>query len=89
MPNMLILGRGGSLNPERIVAIASLESAPIKRLLQATGDDRLLNLTYGYPRRSVVIFDNGMMVITHRTVAELTKAVHFGEGLDHDSPPWW
>jgi regulator of extracellular matrix RemA (YlzA/DUF370 family) len=89
MPDMLILGRGGSLNVERVIAIAPMGSAPIKRMLAATPEDRVLNMTYGYPRRSVLVLDNGAVVISSRSVGELTKAVSNGEGLTHDNVPWW
>jgi len=89
MPHMLILGRGGSINAERVLAVASLESAPVKKLLRDADDHHVLNLTYGYPRRSLVVFDGGLLAVTSRTVEELTRAVHMGKELDHDNAPWW
>jgi len=86
---MLILGRGGSINQDRVVAIAPITSAPVQKLLQAAGEDRILNMTYGYTRQSVIMFENGMIAVTSRTVEELTKAIHMGEELDHDAVPWW
>ena len=37
MPNLLILGRGGVIDSDQVVAIAPAKSAPIKRLLEAAG----------------------------------------------------
>lgn len=89
MPKMLILGRGGSINQDRVVAVAPVSSSPVQKLLQAVGEDRVLNMTYGYPRQSVILFENGMIAVTSRTVEELTKALHMDEELDHDFVPWW
>ena len=90
MANMLILGRGGSINAERVIALAHAKSAPIVRLVQATDPCHVLNMTYGYPRRSVIILDNGFIVISSRTPDELARAVGMGEALeDNDAPPWW
>lgn len=89
--NILILGRGGSINADRVIAIARLKSAPIQRMLDATDPSRVLNLTYGYPRQSVVIMDDGYVVVSSRTPDELARALSFCEELedDEDQPPWW
>lgn len=92
MPRMIILGRGGSVDADRVVAIASFKSKPIKRLLDAAGSGKVLNLTYGYPRQSVILLDNGFIVVTSRTVDELVRAFHDGskeELADGSQPPWW
>jgi regulator of extracellular matrix RemA (YlzA/DUF370 family) len=90
MPNVLILGRGGSINADRVIAIAHAKSAPTIRLLQATDANRVVNLTYGYPRRSVIILDNGFIVLSSRTPDELARAVGMCEELkDEDPAPWW
>lgn len=80
MPRMLLLGRGGSVNVDRIVAIAPFKSKPIKRLLDAAGPGKVLNLTYGYPRHSVILLDNGFMVITSQLVEELVDSLQYEEG---------
>lgn len=74
MTKMILLGAGGSINPDQVLMIASLRSAPIKRLLKLAPPEKVINLTYGYPRRSLVIFENGMLVISRVDVDELTEA---------------
>lgn len=81
MINMILMGDGGSLNPERVVMVASLKSAPIKRLLRKQDAARIVDLTYGYPQRSLVIFDNGMMAITRYDVPELSFALRIGKEI--------
>ncbi len=91
MPRLIILGRGGVLDANRVVAIAPFRSKPVKRLLEAAGPEKVLNLTYGYPRVSIVVLDNGFLAITSRTVGELTRAFDHdsGELTDDNQPPWW
>jgi regulator of extracellular matrix RemA (YlzA/DUF370 family) len=90
MPNILILGRGGSINADRVIAIAPAKSAPILRMMEATDASHVLNMTYGYPRRSVIVLDNGFLVISSRTPGELARAVGSCEELtDEDQAPWW
>lgn len=68
----IIPDHGGSINSSHIVAIGSARSAPIKRLLAATNPERLLHTNYGYPRESVILLDNGFIVVTSIPVNELT-----------------
>ncbi len=63
MTKLLQVGRGGAIAPERVLAVARASSAPVKRLLEAAGPSRVLNLTYGEPRQSVVALDTGWLVL--------------------------
>jgi regulator of extracellular matrix RemA (YlzA/DUF370 family) len=74
MTKMILLGAGGSINPDQVLMIASLKSAPIKRLLRLASPEKVINMTYGYPQRSLLIFENGMLVISRVDVDELTEA---------------
>ena len=49
----------------RIIAIVSPESAPIKRIIRE-GEDRglLINATYGRRTRAVIITDSGHIVLS-------------------------
>jgi regulator of extracellular matrix RemA (YlzA/DUF370 family) len=71
MTHYIKLGRGGWLAASRIVAVARARSAPVRRLLEAAGPGRVINLTYGYPRESVVLLDNGCLAVTSLTPEEL------------------
>lgn len=61
--NTISIGLGNFVNSERVIAIVSPESAPIKRLLQTT-KDTLIDATYGRRTRSVLIMDNGQVVLS-------------------------
>ncbi|MBN1814842.1 MAG: DUF370 domain-containing protein [Anaerolineae bacterium] len=63
MTHWIDLGKGGALVIERIVAIARVDSAPIRRLLEAVGRSRVVDLTFGRPRRAVAVLDSGHIVI--------------------------
>lgn len=75
MPRMLRLGQGGGVDVERVAAVAPFRSKPIKRLLAAAEAGQVMNLTYGYPRHSVILLDNGYLIITSLTLDELIQAL--------------
>ncbi len=83
-PGYLDLGRGGLITLDRIVAVARANSAPVKRLLEAAGPARVLNLTYGEPRQSVIVLDNGYLAVvtpTPETLMEMIDAIHSSHDL--------
>jgi regulator of extracellular matrix RemA (YlzA/DUF370 family) len=89
---MIILGRGGAVDADRVVAIAPFKSKPVKRLLDAAGSGMVLNMTYGYSCHSVILLDNGYLVVSSRTMEELARVFHDTSKEDPDNdrqPPWW
>ncbi|MFZ4462192.1 MAG: extracellular matrix/biofilm biosynthesis regulator RemA family protein [Patescibacteria group bacterium] len=88
---MLLLGRGGAISANHVIAIANIKSTPVKRMVKSTPESHVLNLTYGYPERSVIIMDNGYLVISSRHQSEIAKAIGLSQELEHaeDPPPWW
>lgn len=56
------VGQGGAIASARIVAVARADSAPIRRLVAAVGREKLVDLTFGKPRLSVVVLDSGHVV---------------------------
>ena len=62
---LLNIGFGNMVSTERLVAIVSPDSAPIKRMIQE-GRDRgmLIDATYGRKTRSVVIMDSDHIVLS-------------------------
>ena len=62
---LLNIGFGNMVSTDRLVAIVSLDSAPIKRMIQE-GRDRgmLIDATYGRKTRSVVIMDSDHIVLS-------------------------
>ena len=62
---LLNIGFGNMVSTDRMVAIVSPDSAPIKRMIQE-GRDRgmLIDATYGRKTRSVVIMDSDHIVLS-------------------------
>lgn len=62
MGRWIVVGKGGILAIDRVVAVARANSAPIRRLVEAVGRERVVDLTFGQPRRAVVVLDSGHVV---------------------------
>lgn len=59
------VGFGNMVAAERIVALASPDSAPIKRLVQDAKDDgRAIDVTCGRRTRSVIITDSEHVILS-------------------------
>ena len=59
------IGYGNLVNSSRVVAIVSPESAPIKRMVaEAKAKGMVIDATYGRKTRSVVIMDEGHVILT-------------------------
>ncbi len=62
---LINIGFGNIVSSNRIVAIVSPESAPIKRIIQEARDDGMLvDATYGRRTRAVIITDSGHVVLS-------------------------
>lgn len=82
--NLLNIGFGNVVMGDKVVAIISPESAPIKRLVQDARDgNTLIDATFGRQTRSVLVMDNGWIIlsalqpetISHRIVPAGSDAV--------------
>ena len=63
--SLINIGFGNIISANRIVAIVSPESAPIKRIIQEARDnERLIDATYGRRTRSVVVMDSDHVVLS-------------------------
>ena len=59
------IGFGNIVSAERIVAIVSPESAPIKRLIQEAKDNKTaIDATYGRRTRAALIMDSGHIILS-------------------------
>lgn len=91
MNALINIGFGNMVNGDRVVAIVSPESSPIKRIMQEARDKQgmMIDATYGRRTRSVIIMDSGHVVcspiqpetISHRFVnlAVVNEAKGVGE----------
>lgn len=76
---LINIGFGNIVSAERLIAIVSPESAPIKRIItEARQKGRLVDATYGRRTRAVVIMDSDHVILSavqpetvaHRIVAK-------------------
>ena len=62
---LLNIGFGSSVVSERIVAIVSPNSAPMKRLKdEARNEKRLIDATHGRRTRSIIVMDSNHVVLS-------------------------
>ncbi len=62
---MLSIGYGSSVVAERIVAIVSPNSAPMKRLKDdAREEKRLVDATHGKKTRAIIVMDSNHVVLS-------------------------
>ena len=62
---LINIGFGNLISPQRLVAVVSPDSAPIKRMIQE-GRERgiLIDATYGRRTRAVLVMDNDHLVLS-------------------------
>ena len=62
---LINIGFGNIVSANRVVAIVSPESAPIKRIIQEARDGgRLIDATYGRRTRAVIIMDSDHVLLS-------------------------
>ena len=62
---LINIGFGNMVSANRLVAIVSPESAPIKRIIQdAKEQETLIDATYGRRTRAVIIMDSDHVILS-------------------------
>lgn len=62
---LLNIGFGNIVSANRVVAIVSPESAPIKRIIQEARENNILiDATYGRKTRAVILADSGHIILS-------------------------
>ena len=62
---LINIGFGNIVSADRIIAIVSPESAPIKRLIQEAKDNNIaIDATYGRRTRAALIMDSGHVILS-------------------------
>ena len=81
------IGFGNIVSGNRIVAIVSPESAPIKRIMQdARENGTAIDATYGRKTRAVLIMDSGHVILSSIQPETIAGRLRFddNEGTDED-----
>lgn len=59
------IGYGNLVNTDKIICIVSPDAAPIKRMVQVAKDElRAVDATCGRKTKSVVVMENGQLVLS-------------------------
>jgi regulator of extracellular matrix RemA (YlzA/DUF370 family) len=62
---LINIGFGNMVNANRMIAIISPESAPVKRIIQEARENRVLvDATYGRRTRAVIITDSDHVILS-------------------------
>ena len=62
---LINIGYGNYVSAERLLAVVSPDSAPIKRIVQDSRDTRMIiDATYGRKTQAVLIMDTGHAVLS-------------------------
>lgn len=84
---LINIGFGNMVSADRLIAIVSPESAPIKRIVRDAEDrGMLINATYGRRTRAVIITDSDHIILSSiqpETVANRLNAID-NEEEEHD-----
>lgn len=79
---LINIGFGNIVSANRVIAIVSPESAPIKRIItDARERGQLVDATYGRRTRAVIIADSGHIILS--AIQPETVAHRFVIGKDH------
>jgi len=79
------VGFGNMVAVERVVALASPDSAPIKRLIQDAKDDgRVIDVSCGRRTRAVIVTDSEHVILS--AIQTETIANRLDNGADAEDP---
>ncbi len=79
------IGYGNSVAIERIVALVSPESAPIKRLMQDAKEmGRIIDVSCGHKTKSVIITDSEHVILSALTTEKLALRLEGTASSDED-----
>ena len=81
------IGFGNMVSAQRIVAIASPDSAPIKRLVQdAKEDGRVIDASCGRRTRSVIVTDSEHIILSAIQTETITNRLTSDDDTDNEDP---
>ena len=79
------IGYGNMVAVDRVVALVSPDSAPIKRLIQSAKDDgRAIDVTCGRRARAVIITDSEHVILSAIQAETIAGRLDSGEAVTDD-----
>jgi len=86
MMKFINIGFGNMISAGRIIAIASPDSAPVKRLVQdAREDGRVIDVSCGRRTRAVIITDSDYVILSAIQTETITNRLQ--SDVDDDGDP--
>ena len=83
MGQLIHIGFGNIINKEKMIAIVSPDSAPIKRLIQNAKDDKsVIDATQGRKTKAVLIMENGAVVLSALLPDTIVNRMKAEEGTE-------
>lgn len=80
MANLIHIGFGNIVNTDKIVAIVSPESAPMKRLVQSARENGMaIDATQGRKTKSVLVMENSQIVLSALLPETISGRVKTGQ----------
>lgn len=74
---LINIGFGNLVSAERVIAVVSPDSAPIKRMIQDLKDKgQLIDASFGRSTRAVIITDSGHAILSSLTPEALEERMH-------------
>ena len=85
MSKFINIGFGNMVSAGRIVAIASPDSAPVKRLVQdAREDGRVIDVSCGRRTRAVIITDSDHVILSAIQTETITNRLSSEDAYEDD-----
>ena len=83
--NIINIGYGNIASADRILAIVSPESAPIKRTVQEARDKgKLIDATYGRKTRAVIITDCEYVILSAKLPDTIAQRFNGTKNINED-----
>ncbi len=91
MAKFINIGFGNMVAADRIIALVSPDSAPIKRLIQSAKDDgRAIDVTCGRRARAVIVTDSEHVILSAIQAETIANRLDYDDGdedEDEDDAP--
>ena len=83
---LINIGFGNLVSAQRLVAVVSPDSAPIKRLIQESRERGLLiDATYGRKTAAILIMDSDHVVLSALSSEKLTARLEAGDSAEEEA----
>lgn len=74
---LMNIGFGNSVNADRIIAMVSPDSAPVKRIVQESKEKgTLIDASHGHKTRTVIMMDSDHVVLSYLQPETLTHRMN-------------